>query len=117
VEPVFDGYGFIVGTTSSRVGDEPVFQVLSETDVRSPNRPADTDEFRRWEVAGAAHSGLERPGVPAAAPPCDLGAAPEFDCEQPPLSRVPLHHVVGASSTTWCSGSSEAHRAQNVLAG
>jgi hypothetical protein len=97
VAPVFDGYGFIVGSAPTRVGAEPVFQVLSETDVRSPNRPADTDLFRRWEVAGAAHSGwngqeYRRPLIER-----DLGAAPEYQCAQPPFSRAPLHHVVGAA--------------------
>jgi Alpha/beta hydrolase domain len=55
---VFDGYAFIVGSAPTRVGPEPLFQVLSETDVRTPtSRRPDSDVFRRWEVAGAAHSG------------------------------------------------------------
>ena len=54
---MFDGYGFVVGTAPTRVGAEPVFQVLSETDVRTPTARPDTDQFRRWEVAGGAHSG------------------------------------------------------------
>ena len=57
---VFDGYAFIVGTAPARVGPEPIFQVLSETDVQTPlGRRPDSDVFRRWEVAGAAHSGWE----------------------------------------------------------
>ena len=60
VTPVFDGYAFIVGAAPSRVGPEPMFQVLSETDVTTPvGRRPDSDVFRRWEVAGAAHSGWE----------------------------------------------------------
>ena len=47
IESVFDGYGFIVGSAPTRVDDEPVFQVLSETDVRSPSTRPDTDQFRR----------------------------------------------------------------------
>jgi hypothetical protein len=97
VEPVFDGYAFIVGSAPTRVGDEPVFQVLSETDVRSPVRPADTDQFRRWEVAGAAHSGWNGQEYRRPLLERDLGVAPTYDCEQPPFSRVPLHHVVGAA--------------------
>ncbi|MGH9212068.1 MAG: alpha/beta hydrolase domain-containing protein [Acidimicrobiales bacterium] len=97
VEPVFDGYGFIVGSAPTRIGDEPVFQVLSETDVRSPNRPPDTDQFRRWEVAGTAHSGWNGQEYRRPLQERDLGAAPEYECEQPPFSRVPLHHVVGAA--------------------
>jgi hypothetical protein len=34
--PVFDGYAFIVGTAPSRVGPEPIIQLLSETDVTNP---------------------------------------------------------------------------------
>ncbi|MEU4424127.1 alpha/beta hydrolase domain-containing protein [Actinoplanes sp. NPDC024001] len=99
VRPVFDGYGFIVGTAPARQGAEPVFQVLSETDVRSPVRPADTDRFRRWEVAGSAHSGHAGQVYRQPIQVRDLGAAPVYDCAQPPFSRVPLHHVVAASYT------------------
>lgn len=97
VEAVFDGYGFIVGSAPTRVGDEPVFQVLSETDVRTPNRPADTDQFRRWEVAGAAHSGWRGQEYRAPISVRDLGAAPVYNCVAPPFSRVPLHHVVATA--------------------
>ncbi|WP_328475840.1 alpha/beta hydrolase domain-containing protein [Actinoplanes sp. NBC_00393] len=97
VAPVFDGYGFIVGSAPARRGPEPVFQVLSETDVRSPVRPPDTDRFRRWEVAGSAHSGHAGQVYREPIQVRDLGAAPVYDCAQPPFSRVPLHHVVAAS--------------------
>ncbi|QFZ24323.1 hypothetical protein EKG83_18120 [Saccharothrix syringae] len=95
--PVFDGYGFIVGTAPTRVGAEPVFQVLSETDVRTPQRPADTDRFRRWEVAGGAHSGHQGQVYRAPISERDLGAAPTYDCDRPPFSRVPVHHVTAAA--------------------
>ncbi|TQM78321.1 hypothetical protein FHX81_0583 [Saccharothrix saharensis] len=95
--PVFDGYGFIVGPAPTRVGAEPVFQVLSETDVRTTQRPADTDRFRRWEVAGAAHSGYEGQTYRAPLSERDLGGAPQYDCDRPPFSRIPLHHVTAAS--------------------
>jgi hypothetical protein len=97
VEPVFDGYGFVVGSAPTRAGAEPVFQVLSETDVRSPNRPADTDRFRRWEVAGTAHSGWNGQEYRRPLLERDLGTAPTYACARPPFSRVPLHHVVGAA--------------------
>ncbi len=96
-EPVFDGYAFVVGTAPTRVGDEPVFQILSETDVRSPNRPPDTDHLRRWEVAGAAHSGWNGREYRRPLLTRDLGAAPTYECDRPPFSRVPLHHVIGAA--------------------
>ncbi|TYB57900.1 hypothetical protein FXF51_38640 [Nonomuraea sp. PA05] len=97
IESVFDGYGQIVGPAPTRAGAEPVFQVLSETDVRTPVRPPDTERFRRWEVAGSAHSGWH--GYSARAPLLarDLGSAPTYTCDRPPFSRVPLHHVLAAA--------------------
>ena len=97
VTPVFDGYGLMVGSAPTRAGDEPVFQVLSETDVRSPNRPADTDRFRRWEVAGTAHSGWNGQEYRRPLLERDLGTAPTYECAQPPFSRAPLHHVIAAA--------------------
>jgi len=109
VAPVFDGYGFIVGPAPTRAGPEPVFQVLSETDVRSPVRPADTDRFRRWEVAGSAHSGWAGQVYRRPISERDLGAAPVYNCDRPPFSRVPLHHVVASSFhhlARWSAGGS-----------
>ncbi|MFC7244947.1 alpha/beta hydrolase domain-containing protein [Catellatospora aurea] len=98
VEPVFDGYAFIVGSAPTRVGPEPVFQVLSETDVRTPVRPLpDTAQFRRWEVAGGAHSGWRGQQYRAPISVRDLGAAPVYDCAQPPFSRVPVDHATAAA--------------------
>jgi hypothetical protein len=97
VESVFDGYGFIVGSAPSRAGDEPVFHVLSETDVRSSARRPDSDLYRRWEVAGGAHSGWNGQEYRMPISERDLGAPPEYECAQPPFSRVPVHHVTGAA--------------------
>lgn len=98
VEPVFDGYAFIVGNAPTRVGNEPVFQVLSETDVRTPVRPSpDSEQFRRWEVAGAAHSGWRGQEYRNPISVRDLGAAPVYNCTLPPFSRVPMHHAVAAA--------------------
>jgi hypothetical protein len=97
VTPVFDGYSFIVGSAPTRVGPEPVFQVLSETDVRVPVRRPDSEVFRRWEVAGSAHSGWAGQEYRRPLSERDLGAAPEYECTNPPFSRVPLGHVVTAS--------------------
>ncbi|MDI5977938.1 alpha/beta hydrolase domain-containing protein [Amycolatopsis magusensis] len=96
-QPVFDGYAFVVGSAPTRVGTEPVFQILSETDVRNTNRRADSDKFRRWEVAGGAHSGHEGQAYRAPISERDLGAAPQYDCDKPPFSRVPMHHVTAAA--------------------
>jgi hypothetical protein len=95
--PVFHGFGIIVGSAPTRVRPEPVFQVLSETDVRTPQRPADTDQFRRWEVAGAAHSGYNGQVYRRPIQERDLGAAPVYECTRPPFSRVPMHHVTAAA--------------------
>ncbi|HET8620940.1 MAG TPA: alpha/beta hydrolase domain-containing protein [Acidimicrobiales bacterium] len=97
IEPVFDGYAFVVGSAPTRVGAEPVFQILSETDVRTPNRPADTDLFRRWEVAGTAHSGWAGQVYRRPLAERDLGGAGTVTCDRPPFSRVPLHQVLGAA--------------------
>ncbi|HEX2315241.1 MAG TPA: alpha/beta hydrolase domain-containing protein [Thermomonospora sp.] len=96
-EAVFDGFANIVGTAPSRKGAEPVFQVLSETDVRTPARRPDDDRFRRWEVAGTAHSGWHGQEYRRSILERDLGEAPTYACEQPPFSRAPLHHVIAAS--------------------
>jgi hypothetical protein len=98
IDGVFDGYGFVVGNAPSRVGTEPVFQVLSETDVRSPERPrADSDVFRRWEVAGTAHAGWSFQQHVFPLSERDLGEIPEYQCDAPPFSRVPQGHVVAAA--------------------
>ncbi len=98
-ERPFDGYGFIVGPAPSGALTEPVFHVLSETDVRwMPERRPDSSVYRRWEVAGAAHAGYRgyayrRPILERDLP--DGGAA--YECDNPPLSRVPLHLVLRAA--------------------
>jgi hypothetical protein len=96
-EAVFDGFANIVGTAPSRKGAEPVFQVLSETDVRSAARRPDDEVFRRWEVAGTAHSGWNGQEYRRPILERDLGEAPSYTCDRPPWSRVPMHHVIAAS--------------------
>lgn len=98
-DPVFDGYSFVVGSAPSREGTEPVFHILSETDVRSAEgRRPESDVYRRWEVAGAAHSGHQGQVYRTPLSERDLeGGAPQYDCLREPFSRVPLHHVVVAS--------------------
>jgi Alpha/beta hydrolase domain len=97
-QPVFDGYAFIVGTAPSRVGPEPIIQVLSETDVTNPlTRRPDSEVFRRWEVAGAAHSGWEGQEYRRPLQIRDLGAAPIYECTNPPFSRILLSQVIEAA--------------------
>ncbi|MFD6949672.1 MULTISPECIES: alpha/beta hydrolase domain-containing protein [unclassified Nocardiopsis] len=97
IEPVFDGYGFIVGQAPEADRPEPVFQVLSETDVAWIGPAEDTETFRRWEVAGTAHSGWAGRQARKETEVRDFGRQPQYDCVEPPFSRVPLHHVLNAS--------------------
>ncbi|WP_238007180.1 alpha/beta hydrolase domain-containing protein [Dactylosporangium sp. AC04546] len=97
VRPVFDGYAFVVGSAPARRGPEPVFQLLSETDVRTADRLPDTPAYRRWEVAGAAHSGWRGQQYRGPISVRDLGAAPTYTCAAPPFSRVPMDHVTAAA--------------------
>jgi Alpha/beta hydrolase domain len=118
IESVFDGYGFIVGSAPTRVDDEPVLQVLSETDVRVPSTRPDTNQFRRWEVAGAAHSGWNGRVYRAPLQERDLGAVPEYNCTRPPFSRVPLHHVTAAAYdhlARWSKGGAPAPIADRLV--
>ena len=96
-EPVFDGYGFMVGPAPTGERPEPVFQVLSETDVAGSVPREDTGTLRVWEVAGAAHSGWAGRAARAGVEERDLGGQTEFDCADPPFSRVPLQHPLNAS--------------------
>jgi Alpha/beta hydrolase domain len=97
-QAVFDGYAFIVGSAPTRVGTEPIIQVLSETDVTNPaTRRPDGDVFRRWEVAGAAHSGWEGQEYRRPLSIRDLGAAPVYECTNPPFSRILLSQPIEAA--------------------
>lgn len=112
--PAFDGYAFIVGPAPARVGDEPVFHVLSETDVRTPlGRRPDSDVYRRWEVAGSAHSGWNGQVYRRPLSERDLpDGPPEFDCDDPPFSRVPLHYVTTKAYdhlAAWVDGTAPPH--------
>jgi hypothetical protein len=115
-QPVFDGYAFIVGSAPSRVGTEPIIQVLSETDVTTPaTRRPDSDVFRRWEVAGAAHSGWEGQEYRRPLQIRDLGAAPVYNCTNPPFSRILLSQVIEAAYghlARWVDGGAAPPHAQ-----
>ncbi|MQY10471.1 hypothetical protein SRB5_05790 [Streptomyces sp. RB5] len=120
-EPPFDGYAFVVGQAPAREGAEPVFHVLSETDVRTPvGRRADTDLYRRWEVAGAAHSGWEGQVYRAPVSERDLGAAPQYECTAPPFSRVPMSQVTTRAYDlldAWVQGRTPPHAPYLEFAG
>src|SRR4029453_15718744 len=75
------------------------FKILTETGAPSQlaSRQPDTDEYRRWEVAGTAHADFyfvsyltplgERDGIP----PTPMG------CDRPPLSQMPFYQVGNAA--------------------
>lgn len=104
---VLDGYLLVsLGALLRTDLDVKVFKVLTETDVagnanaksqawmRQPN----SDHFRRWEVAGAAHLDFHlaqefaplqaRDGLPV------ISAA---GCERPAFSRIPFYFVINAA--------------------
>jgi hypothetical protein len=111
-EEVFDGYGFVVGSAPQSRDHGPIFQILSETDVifggGPASRPPDSDLFRRWEVAGTAHSGWSGQVYRAPLQERDNpGGATQYNCVFPPFSRAPLHHVLAAAYdhlAVWAQG-------------
>jgi len=101
-EEVFDGYGYVVGSAPQGRAHGPIFHILSETDVIFGGGPAsrlpDSDSYRRWEVAGSAHSGWSGQVYRAPLQERDNpGGATQYNCASPPFSRVPLHHVLAAA--------------------
>lgn len=86
-----------------------VFKVLPETDIVGKEgdvsqallRSAEpnTDHFRRWEVAGAAHMGAHefQEATPLLARDVSAQAAAPGTCDLPPMSRIPWHFVINAA--------------------
>jgi hypothetical protein len=99
---VFDAFLVVAGGGQLRTDlDVKVFKVLTETDVagnQAALRQPDSDHFRRWEAAGAAHLGFDvqqgiaplqtRDNIPSPLTPCDL----------PPLSRIPATFVLNSAT-------------------
>lgn len=77
----------------------PVMRLMAETDVRtrSQGQEPDSEYFRRWEVAGTAHVGHfeYRAFAPLIARE-NPGTRPQ-QCDLPPYSRVPFHHVLNSA--------------------
>jgi Alpha/beta hydrolase domain len=77
----------------------PGFRLLSETDAGGPGAvdQPDSDYYRSWEVAGAAHADWDLIQILDAVFERDM---PQFSgnekCDQPPMSRVPSHLVQDA---------------------
>ncbi len=104
---VFDAFIFLHGGSVLRTDlDVKVFKILSETDVAG-NRAAksqawirqpDSDHFRRWEVAGAAH--LDYHLMQELAPLQARDSLPVVSgavCDLPVFSRIPAYFVHNAA--------------------
>jgi Alpha/beta hydrolase domain len=100
LDPIYDALLLIVGGNMTRTDQGiKVFKFTSETDAPSQlaARQPDTDEFRHWEVAGAAHadfyfnSYLAPLGMRDGIPPTPT------NCDDPPLSRMPFYEVGDAA--------------------
>jgi hypothetical protein len=79
--------------------DAKAFKLLSETDVARDQallRQPNTDRFRRWEVAGAAHTPLHVAEVSAPLFLRDLGFVVPTNCTAPPFSHIPNEIVFNA---------------------
>lgn len=98
---VVDAYYLLVGGVGLRTDSKvKAFNLLSETDVAGggpTRRQADSDVFRGWEVAGAAHSSYWADRYRAPLIKRDFGEEVwPADCDQPPFSRVQTYHVINA---------------------
>ncbi|HKP59100.1 MAG TPA: alpha/beta hydrolase domain-containing protein [Polyangiales bacterium] len=95
-----DAFYLLVGGAGLRTDlTVKVFQYLSETDLsRGPTRRmADSDHFRSWEVAGAAHSSYYSDVYRSPLVLRDFGIDPwPAECDLPPYSRVRGYHVIDA---------------------
>jgi hypothetical protein len=93
---VVDAFYLLVGGSGLRT-DLPVkvFQYLSETDVRSPERRMnDSEVFRSWEIAGSSHSSYTSDQYRRPIATRDFGMVAEPMCELPPFSRVEGFRVI-----------------------
>jgi hypothetical protein len=100
LDPLYEALFLIVGGGMTRTDQGiKVFKILTETDAPNQlaSRQPDTDEYRRWEVAGTAHADfyfvdyLTPLGARDGVPPTPM------NCGQPPLSRVPFYQVGNAA--------------------
>ena len=98
---VFDAFFLVVGGRLLRTDlDVKVFKVQSETDIAGIHaalRQADSDHFRRWEVAGAAHVDFHLAQELALLQARDLGIIAAPSCDLPPFSRIPFRFVLAAA--------------------
>ena len=103
---VFDGFVVLAGGRMLRTDlNVKVLKILSETDVAgTPGaqtqvafRQADSDHYRRWEVAGSAHLDFHATQQLQPLRARDLGLPPPVACTRPSSSRIPWHYVGNAA--------------------
>jgi hypothetical protein len=101
----------------TRIRDDlsiPVLLVTTETEAEGyyPLRQPDTQRFRTWEIAGAAHSGaagtndaivkmFKRDGLPV---PPGMGAEDPSGPQPNSISYLPVMAAASAHMTRWVSG-------------
>jgi hypothetical protein len=99
---VFDGFmPFLHGAGLRTDLGVKVFKVLSETDVardQVPYRQTDSNDLRRWEVAGTSHVDfrLVQQVIPLQTREFG-GPLQPTNCTLPPYSRIPLMFVINAA--------------------
>ena len=96
---VIDAFFLAVGGGRLRTDlNVKVFLFLSETEVaRAAIRQPDSDHFRRWEVAGAAHVDFYLSQQTERLKARDHIAPSSSDCDLPPLSRIPFRFAGNAA--------------------
>jgi hypothetical protein len=77
--------------------DVKAMRVLAEGDVGTQSSEPDNDHFRRWEVAGTSHVGFNESNEYTPLVVRDRGSLAPRDCDRPPFSRIPFHHVLNAA--------------------
>lgn len=97
---VFDAFLAVVGGGQLRTDlDVKVFKPLTETEIAGNQvalRQPDSDHFRRWEVAGAAHLDFHLSQELKPLQAREFGASPPPSCDLPPFSRIPLYVAANA---------------------
>jgi Alpha/beta hydrolase domain len=103
VAGVFDA--FLVNQAGGQLRTDltvKVFKLLTESEITGssndqvPLRQPDSDHFRRWEIAGAAHLDFHTMQELAPLAIRDLGQSPPPGCDLPPYSRIPAYVVANA---------------------
>jgi hypothetical protein len=96
VYDAFVMHGPITGSPTRTDLGLKVFKILSETDVPSQVRQADTSEYRTWEIAGTSHVDYQRTLAGGPIEVRDLPTPPVLNCQLPPWSRIPFHYALNA---------------------